>query len=85
MAEKVSWTFAARVLGGPTVARSGDLEIEAYVKLSVTIKKNTSQNVEIFPVPAGLPSSWSSVQRYRATSSRTRWAGRRSRSTDRTS
>ena len=53
MAEKLSWTFAARVLGGPTIARSGDVEVEAYVKLAVTIKKNTSQDVEIFPGAGG--------------------------------
>ena len=53
MAEKLSWTFAARVLGGPTVARSGDLEVEAYTKLAVTIKKNTTQDVEIFPGAGG--------------------------------
>ena len=66
MAEKVSWTFAGRVLGGPTVARCGDLEVEAYVKLAVTIKKNPARTSRFFPVPAGGPSSWSSVQRRRA-------------------
>jgi hypothetical protein len=53
MAEKLSWTFAARILGGPTIARTGDVEIEAYVKVAVTIKKNQTQDVEIFPGAGG--------------------------------
>jgi hypothetical protein len=53
MAEKLRWTFAASVLRGPTLAGSGDLEVEAYVKAAVTIKKNASQDVEIFPGAGG--------------------------------
>lgn len=53
MPEKLSWTFAARVLGGPTLTRNGDVEVEAYVKVRVTIKKNSSQDVEIFPGAGG--------------------------------
>jgi hypothetical protein len=53
MAEKVSWTFAARVLGGPTIAQSGEVQVEAYVKVAVTIRKGTTQNVEIFPGAGG--------------------------------
>ena len=53
MPEKLNWTFAARVLGGPTIADSGEVEIEAYVKLAVTVKKGTTQDVEIFPGDGG--------------------------------
>lgn len=53
MPEKLSWTFAARVLGGPTIAQSGQAEVEAYVKLAVTIKKGATQDVEIFPGAGG--------------------------------
>jgi hypothetical protein len=53
MPEKLSWTFAARVVGGPTISRSGDVEVEAYVKLRVTIKKGVTQDVEIFPGAGG--------------------------------
>jgi hypothetical protein len=53
MPEKLSWTFAARVLGGPTVAGSGELDVDAYVKVAVTIKKNTTQDVEVFPGAGG--------------------------------
>jgi hypothetical protein len=53
MPEKLSWTLAARVLGGPTIAQSGELEVEAYVKVAVTIKKGTTQDVEIFPGAGG--------------------------------
>lgn len=53
MPEKLNWTFAARVLGGPTIAESGELDVEAYVKLAVTIKKGATQDVEIFPGGGG--------------------------------
>lgn len=53
MSEKLNWTFAARVLGGPTIADSGELDIEAYVKLAVTIKKGATQDVEVFPGAGG--------------------------------
>jgi hypothetical protein len=53
MPEKLSWTFATRVLGGPTVAGSGEVDVDAYVKLAVTIKKNSSQDVEVFPGAGG--------------------------------
>jgi hypothetical protein len=53
MAEKLSWKFTASVLGGLTFARGGDLDVEAYVKVAVTIKKGTTQDVEIFPGAGG--------------------------------
>ena len=53
MPEKLSWNFAARVLGGPTIARNGDVEVEAYVKIRVTIKKDKIQDVEVFPGAGG--------------------------------
>ena len=53
MSEKLNWTFAARVLRGPTIADSGELDVDAYVKLAVTIKKGATQDVEIFPGAGG--------------------------------
>jgi hypothetical protein len=53
MAETVSWSFAARVLGGPTVAQSGELAVESYAKLAVTITAGATQDVEIFPGTGG--------------------------------
>ena len=53
MAEKVNWTFATRVLNGPTVARSGELPVEAYVKIAVTIPQGQTVDVEIFPGGGG--------------------------------
>ncbi len=53
MPESLSWTFATRVLRGPTIAESGELAIESYVKLTVTIKKGASQDVEVFPGAGG--------------------------------
>ena len=51
--EKLSWSFATQALGGPTIAGSGDIEVEAYVKLTVTIKKGATQDVEVFPGTGG--------------------------------
>ena len=53
MAEKLSWKFTASVLGGLTFAREDELDVEAYVKVAVTIKKGTTQDVEIFPGTGG--------------------------------
>ena len=53
MPEKLNWSFAARVVGGPTIQRAGDVDVEAYVKLRVTIKKGASQDVEVFPGAGG--------------------------------
>ena len=53
MAEKVNWTFAARVLNGPTLARSGEVPVEAYVKITVTIPQGKTVDVEIFPGGGG--------------------------------
>jgi hypothetical protein len=53
MAEKVNWTFATRVLNGPTVARSGELPVEAYVKIAVTIPQGQTVDVEVFPGGGG--------------------------------
>ncbi len=53
MAEKLDWTFAARVLNGPTTAESGVLSIEAYVKVAVTIPQGQTVDVEIFPGGGG--------------------------------
>ena len=53
MAEKLNWTFAARVLGGPTIATAGEIELDAYTKIDVTIPQGSSQDVEIFPGSGG--------------------------------
>jgi hypothetical protein len=53
MAEKLSWTFAARVLGGPTVAAAGDLDVDAYVKVAVTVAAGATTEVEILPGGGG--------------------------------
>jgi hypothetical protein len=53
MPEQLKWTFAARVLGGPTIGGGGELEIDGYVKLAVTIEKDLTQEVEIFPGAGG--------------------------------
>jgi hypothetical protein len=53
MPESLSWTFATRVLHGPTIAETGELEVESYVKLNVTIADGATQEVEVFPGAGG--------------------------------
>lgn len=53
MPEKLKWSFAVQVAGGPTIANSGEMEIDAYVKLAVSIPSRGEQSVEIFPGDGG--------------------------------
>jgi len=53
VSETVSWNYTVQVAGGPTVAGSGTLVVEAYVKLNVTVPKNKSLEVEILPGTGG--------------------------------
>jgi hypothetical protein len=51
MAEKLNWSYAAQVESGPSIAGAGVLEVDAYVKLSVTVAAGETQAVEVLPDP----------------------------------
>lgn len=53
MAEKLNWSYAVQAEGGPLIAGAGVLEVDAYVKLSVTIPAGETKEVEILPAPGG--------------------------------
>lgn len=53
MPEKVNWSYAARIVGGPTVAASGVMNVEAYLKLTVTVPAGGSLDVEVLPGGGG--------------------------------
>jgi hypothetical protein len=53
MAETLKWTYAVQVSGGPTLARNGAIEVDAYVKLNVTVPAGGTQDVEILPGTGG--------------------------------
>jgi hypothetical protein len=53
MAERVTWSYAVQVAGGPTLAGSGAMEVEAYVKLSVVVPASGSLDVEVLPGGGG--------------------------------
>jgi hypothetical protein len=54
MPETLKWSFAAQVLAGPTLAGSGEIaDVDAYVKLNVTIPANGSQDVEVLTGTGG--------------------------------
>lgn len=49
MAEKVSWSYAVQVLGGPTVTGTGTLFPDSYIKLNIVVPKKKSLDVEVQP------------------------------------
>jgi hypothetical protein len=49
MAERLKWSYAARADGGPSVSGAGTVEVDAYVKASVTVPAGATQAVEILP------------------------------------
>lgn len=51
MAERLNWSYAAQVEGGPSIDGAGVLEIDAYMKLSVTVPAGGAQAVEVLPAP----------------------------------
>ena len=53
MAETLNWNFVANITGGPTLVGAGALDIEAYVKVNVTVPANDDLDVEILPGAGG--------------------------------
>jgi hypothetical protein len=53
MTERLNWSYATEIEGGPAIAGSGVLEFDAYVKLSVTIAAGDTQDVEVLPGAGG--------------------------------
>jgi hypothetical protein len=47
--EKLAWSYTVQALGGPTVAGSGNMLVDSYVKLSVVVPKKKTLDVEIQP------------------------------------
>ena len=52
MAEKISWTFKIQASGGPTITAANTLELETYVKTSVTVTNGTPVDVEFVASPS---------------------------------
>ncbi len=51
MAEKISWTFKMQAVGGPTITAADSLDLETYVKTSVTVTNGTPVNVAFVASP----------------------------------
>jgi hypothetical protein len=49
MAESVTWMYSVRAEAGPSMALTGNMPVEAYEKLSVTLAAGATQNVTIGP------------------------------------
>ncbi len=52
MAEKISWTFKMQATGGPTITAANTLDLETYVKTSVTVTNGTPVDVEFVASPS---------------------------------
>ncbi len=49
MAETVNWMYSVRAVGGPSVGLGGELDTDAYEKLSITVGAGVTQAVSIGP------------------------------------
>jgi hypothetical protein len=56
MVEGISWMYSVRAQSGPSVANRGELSVDAYEKLSLTVAVGATQNVTIGP------GTWADVQ-----------------------
>lgn len=53
MSERLSWTFSVQAVGGPRIATSKDLDVDAYDKIGVVVAAGADETVELQPGPAG--------------------------------
>ncbi len=53
MSERISWTFSVQVVGGPRIATSSDLDVDAYDKIAVGVTAGGDEAVELQPGPVG--------------------------------
>ena len=53
MAEKINWSYAMQIVGGPLVAAGAALDVEAYDKITVGIDDNTTKQVDLAPGAPG--------------------------------
>lgn len=49
MAETISWNYVAQALNGPAISGAGDLTVDAYDKINVTITAGATQQVNLTP------------------------------------
>jgi hypothetical protein len=49
MGEKINWNYVVQALDGPSLSAAGNVEVDAYDKLEVTIADNATQQVDLVP------------------------------------
>src|SRR3569833_4570985 len=49
MGEKLSWNYVAQAVNGPSLSAAGEMEVDAYDKLAITVADNASQQVDLVP------------------------------------
>jgi hypothetical protein len=54
MSETLKWTYQASAVGGPTLVGKGELQVEAYLKLNITVPAGgEALAVELLPGEGG--------------------------------
>ncbi len=53
MSERLSWTFSVQAVGGPRIATSSDLDVDAYDKIQALVTAGGDATVELQPGAAG--------------------------------
>src|SRR3569832_1943371 len=49
MGEKLSWNYVAQAANGPSLSAAGEMEVDAYENLAITVADNASQQVDLVP------------------------------------
>lgn len=49
MAEKISWNYVAQALNGPSLSGQGEVVVDAYDKIAVTIPAGVTQEIDLVP------------------------------------
>jgi hypothetical protein len=53
MPEQLKWSYSVQAVRGPTISGNGILEVDAYLKLNVTVPAVGSLDVEVLPDGGG--------------------------------
>src|SRR3569833_804260 len=49
MGEILFWNYVAQAVNGPSRSAAGEMEVDAYDKLAITVADNASQQVDLVP------------------------------------
>ena len=49
MSEKINWNYVIQATNGPSLSAAGEVEVDAYDKLEVTLGDNVTQQIDLVP------------------------------------